>query len=103
MKKPDWAKDPQQAEAQKRDRSLAIKLGKRKARDESESSSSARARSTTLQPSGFLVNQVNQAGLYQSVEGDEVRFLGESSSMARGKWTAVRGGKHGSKHHHFKP
>jgi hypothetical protein len=101
--------DPEQLNFQRQERKNAIKSGKRKSRDESESLGRAsRARSSTLthefyNSSPYVQQPVEKGLAYESVyddygsdgpEDDQIKIAAPSR---RGKFTAIRGGKNGSK------
>jgi hypothetical protein len=96
ISKPKSIKDKETLKAYRIQRKDQIKLGKRKVREESESSGTiSRDRSMTVNPdSGTFV-----ANVRPSIEARlDVYDAEPMGGLARRPWTAVRGGKHGSKH-----
>jgi hypothetical protein len=106
----EWAVDPAQKQAQQLERKMQVKLGKRKSREESDSSSVVRDRSMTLQSE----EEFNSLPVvYPSIEGPRLQNQSHQKSwhiikplaepLRRGAFTAIRGGKGGSKKSRSEP
>jgi hypothetical protein len=90
---------------EKQQRKMLVKLGKRRAREESNSPEIMhRDRSMTLVPQEpSLSHQAIERSIEGPVEGQSqslrmIEHLPEAARLPRGKYTAIRGGKSGSKH-----